>query len=86
MHANTPKMTRNELDFVSTVYGSVMMPCFNVGMKPSQFGQVFRPNSQNYQFACERDKNLYQCVALSILDRFIKLEWLSVPARLSTGL
>ena len=48
MDANTPKTTRNRLDLVSTVYGSVMMPCFNVGMKPSQFGQVFRPNSQNY--------------------------------------
>ena len=54
VHANMPKMTRNELDFVSTVYGSGMMPCFNVGLKPSQFGQVFRPNSRNYQFACER--------------------------------
>ena len=41
VHANTPKMTRNKLDLVSTEYGSVMMPCFNVGMKPSQFGQAF---------------------------------------------
>ena len=55
VHANTPKMTRNELDFVSTVYGSVMILRFNVGLKPSQFGQVFRPYSRNYWFACEHD-------------------------------
>ena len=48
VHANTPKTIRNKIDFVSTVYGSVMMPCFNVGMKRSQFGRIFRLNSRNY--------------------------------------